>query len=89
MASLEAARAHAQQEGVWEEPLRAGSAINAALQQLPGLKVLSQEHVGALHATQPPSPSPPPPTQLLYSYCVAAKSAAALCCCCCYCEAGP
>lgn len=47
MASLDGARAHAQQEGVWEEPLRAGQAISVALQELPGLEVLSQKHVGA------------------------------------------
>lgn len=46
MASLDAARAHAQQEGIWEEPLRAGTAINAALQELPGLELLSHKHVG-------------------------------------------
>ena len=46
MASLDGARAHAQQEGVWEEPLRAGRAISAALQELPGLDVLSYKHVG-------------------------------------------
>lgn len=52
MASLDAARAHAQQEGIWEEPLRAGTAISAALQELPGLEVLSHKHVGMVHATQ-------------------------------------
>lgn len=46
MASLDAARAHAQQEGIWEEPFRAGTAISAALQELPGLEVLSHKHVG-------------------------------------------
>ncbi|KAL3155894.1 hypothetical protein ABBQ32_012894 [Trebouxia sp. C0010 RCD-2024] len=46
MASLDGARAHAQQQGVWEEPLRAGRAISSALQELPGLEVLSQDHVG-------------------------------------------
>ena len=46
MASLDAARALAQQEGIWEEPLRAGTAISAALQELPGLEVLSHKHVG-------------------------------------------
>lgn len=47
MASLDGARAHAQQQGVWEEPLRAGRAISSALQELPGLDMLSQNHVGA------------------------------------------
>ncbi|KAL3145890.1 hypothetical protein ABBQ38_015259 [Trebouxia sp. C0009 RCD-2024] len=46
MASLDGARAHAQQQGVWEEPLRAGRAISSALQELPGLDMLSQNHVG-------------------------------------------
>ena len=47
MASMDGARAHAQQEGVWKEPLRAGQAISAALQELPGLEVFSHKHVGA------------------------------------------
>lgn len=46
MASLEGARAHAQQEGIWEEPLTAGRAISKALQELPGLQILADKHVG-------------------------------------------
>lgn len=46
MASLDGATAHAQQQGIWEEPLRAGRALSVALQELPGLEVLSQSHAG-------------------------------------------
>lgn len=46
MASLDGARAHAQQQGIWEEPLRAGQLITNALQELPGLHILSSESVG-------------------------------------------
>lgn len=48
MASLDGARAHAQQEGVWEQPLAASHAIRNALLQLPGLKLLSAEDPGKL-----------------------------------------
>ena len=46
MASLDAARAHAQQQGIWEEPIQAGSHIVAELQKLNGLQVLSSDCVG-------------------------------------------
>ena len=46
MASLDGARAHAQQQGIWEEPLRAGQLSTAKLQELDGLQVVSSAYVG-------------------------------------------
>ena len=46
MASLDGARALAQQQGIWEEPLRAAQLIVAQLQELPGLQVMSESIVG-------------------------------------------
>ncbi|KAL0037016.1 hypothetical protein WJX77_009443 [Trebouxia sp. C0004] len=46
MASLDGARAHAQQQGIWEEPLRAGQFSTAKLQELDGLQVVSSAYVG-------------------------------------------
>ncbi len=46
MASLDGARAHAQQQGIWEEPLWAGQLSTAKLQELAGLQVVSSAYVG-------------------------------------------
>ncbi len=46
MASLDGARAHAQQQGIWKEPLRAGQLGTAKLQELNGLQVVSSAYVG-------------------------------------------
>ncbi|KAA6423748.1 MAG: hypothetical protein FRX49_06319, partial [Trebouxia sp. A1-2] len=46
MASLDGARAHAQQPGIWEEPLRAGQLSTAKLQELMRLQVVSSYYVG-------------------------------------------
>lgn len=46
MASLDGARAHAQQQGIWEEPLAASHAIREGLLQLPSLQLLSAHQVG-------------------------------------------
>ena len=46
MASLDGARAHAQQQGIWEEPLRAGQLSIAKLQEHNGLQVVSSAYVG-------------------------------------------
>ena len=48
MASLDGARAHAQQAGVWEQPLAAGHAIRKGLRHLPELQLLSAEGPGDL-----------------------------------------
>ncbi len=40
MASLDAARAAAQREGAWREPLAAARAVRAGLRALPGLALL-------------------------------------------------
>ena len=50
MASLDGARAHAQQEGIWQQPWAASQAIREGLGHLPGIQLLSAGAAGMLHS---------------------------------------